>query len=469
MLPTVLLLISCASAPDKAIDTSPAATTTDSTPPTTTTTPPTTPPSERPPLWFGGAAPPSNIFILSIDTLRRDHLTRWGGPGLTPFMDSLVTGGVALDDHVQCSNWTFASMSCTTLGRPGRDLEWVPQLAGDARRKMPEAGTIPRWLRDEAGFFTLVNSINGWFSDEWHTLQGYDRRMGRGPGAEAAIAAAADSLQDAIADGNVKDHWLMHVHVTEPHVPYAPPEEYLGALADLPPLDWDVTVGEYHYDATATWPSLTTEEQGVLLAHLRARYEAEVRWLDDQVERAFADLESRGLLDDTLVVVYNDHGESFWEHGAQTHAHTLHAQENNGILFFWSKTLVPGSWSGPTHSTDLAATLLDLHGVTVPPEVDGVPLGTAPSDRLRFQFSVARQGVLQAVIQGDHKLHYDWDDGRLELYDRATDPDELTDLVTEQTERVDELWEHLRPEVEALDPLLEQSPVWPERTGSSTD
>ena len=110
-------------------------------------------------LRFSDGVAPANIFILSIDTLRRDHLTRWGGPGLTPFLDGLIEGGVVLDDHVQCSNWTFASMSCTTLGRAGRDLEWVPQLSSGGRRKMPEAGTLPRWLRDEAGFFTVVNSI----------------------------------------------------------------------------------------------------------------------------------------------------------------------------------------------------------------------------------------------------------------------------------------------------------------------
>ncbi|MFT5459046.1 MAG: hypothetical protein ACI9K2_005556, partial [Myxococcota bacterium] len=208
---TALLLVACGSThkADTALVSSPADSA--AAPGTASGTPTgpvgTTPPEERPPLWFRGGPTPSNVFILSIDTLRRDHLGRWGGPGITPFLDSLVDGGVVLDDHVQCSNWTFASMSCTTLGRPGRDLGWVPQLAGDARRVMPEAGTIPRWLRDEAGFFTIVNSLNGWFSDEWHTLQGYDRRMGRGPGADDAIAGAADSLQDAIADGDVDGHW----------------------------------------------------------------------------------------------------------------------------------------------------------------------------------------------------------------------------------------------------------------------
>ncbi|MFT5459921.1 MAG: arylsulfatase [Myxococcota bacterium] len=259
-------------------------------------------------------------------------------------------------------------------------------------------------------------------------------------------------------------HWLMHVHVTEPHAAYDPPEEYLDGLDGLDPIPWDLTESEFHYDATGEWSGLTPDEQANLMAHLKVRYQAEIRYLDDQLGLAFADLEARGLLEDTLVVVYNDHGESFFEHGYQSHAHTLHAQENNGLLVFWSANLEPGVWSGPTHSTDLAATLLDLHGVTIPAEVDGVPLGTADADRARFQYSVARQGVLQSVIQGPHKLHYDWDDGRLELYDRVVDPDEAADLAATEAETVARLWALLRPEVEALDPLLVQAPVWPDLT-----
>jgi arylsulfatase A-like enzyme len=110
----------------------------------------------------------------------------------------------------------------------------------------------------------------------------------------------------------------------------------------------------------------------------------------------------------------------------------------------------------------LAATLLDLHGVQLPEEVEGLPIGRAPADRARFQFSVARQGVLQAVIQGDHKLHYAWDDGALQLYDRRADPGEANDLSETEPDRVAELWSLLAPEVEALDPLLDDSPVLPE-------
>src|SRR5688572_12655941 len=60
--------------------------------------------------------PPRNLLVISIDTLRRTALGRYGG-GPTPTLDALLAGGVALDDHVQCANWTMASMTCTLSGR----------------------------------------------------------------------------------------------------------------------------------------------------------------------------------------------------------------------------------------------------------------------------------------------------------------------------------------------------------------
>ena len=101
----------------------------------------------------------------------------------------------------------------------------------------------------------------------------------------------------------------------------------------------------------------------------------------------------------------------------------------------------------------------------IPAEVAGRALGKASAERTRFQFSVARQGVLQSVILGPHKLHYDWSEGTLELYDRVADPDETADLSTALADVVEELWVQLRPEVEALDPLLTETPVWPEIDG----
>ncbi|MFT4624947.1 MAG: arylsulfatase [Myxococcota bacterium] len=416
--------------------------------------------TEPPPLTFADGTPPANVLMISIDTLRRDHLTRWGGPGLTPFLDSLIDESVVLDDHLQCSNWTFASMSCTTLGRPGWDMGWVTDLLPEGRRPMPPARTLPLWM-GQLGFYSVLNSLNSWFSDEWGTAQGYDRRLSSGWNAGDAIDQAADALEDAYRDGDVGDHWLMHVHVMEPHASYSPPGGYLDRLDDLPPIRWDLEDFGEHYDAGDAYEDMDRDERVLLEAHMRVRYEGELQYLDDQLREAFDDLGRRGLLEDTLVVVYNDHGESFWEHDHQTHAHTLHGQENDGILFFWSDDIVPRAWDGPTHATDLAATLVALYGGTPDPVVVGVPLGTAPDDRARYQYTQARQGAQNSVVKDEWKLLYDWDTAVVELYDRNADPEEAVDLYAADHPRVTELWPLLRAQVELMAPLTRYEPDWP--------
>ena len=68
-------------------------------------------------LSFTGQVP-KNLLFISIDTLRRDHLGAHGDLGLTPFLDRLADEGVVMQDHMQCSNWTYGAITCTLLGSP---------------------------------------------------------------------------------------------------------------------------------------------------------------------------------------------------------------------------------------------------------------------------------------------------------------------------------------------------------------
>jgi arylsulfatase A-like enzyme len=411
-------------------------------------------------LSFTTEAPPTNLLVVSIDTLRRDHLGRYGGPVPTPFLDGLMADGVAFDDHMQCSNWTFASMSCTTMGRPGIDLDWAAELLPFGREPLPRTETLPSWL-GELGFFSIVNCTNDWFSPSWSATQGYDQVFSLGTTAFDQIISAADQLDVARAGGLVTDRWMLHAHVMEPHPAYDPPEEYLSGLADLPALDGDLTDFFFHYEVAEDWPELTAQEQATLEQHMRVRYAGEVQWLDDQLREAFAELDARGLLEDTLVVVYSDHGEAFWEHGHQAHAQTLHAEETDAVLFFWSETLKPGTWTGPTHATDLAATLVTLYGDTPDPRITGLPLGTAPDDRARFTYTQGRQGTQSAVQRDGWKLLFDWSDQSPLLYDRRSDPGETTDVSAAHPDVFEDLWALLVPEIEALDAVSLHSPSWP--------
>ena len=400
------------------------------------------------PLEFLGARP-TNVLMISIDTFRKDHLTRYGGQGETDWMDGIMADGVVMDDYLTCSNWTFPGLSCTVLGRYHEDNGHLPQMSVMNRAPFPDNSPFVAEAFRDAGFDTAVSSRNGWFSEEWNALQGYDTIL---PGVFGADAQLQRGLEHLTADDGPQANgqpWFLHVHVTEPHVSYDPPESYLGELEDLEPIDFDLTVSSQHYDARDSWPVLGPSEQELVLQHMQIRYRAEIAWLDDLLEAKMAEYDAAGLLDDTLVVFWNDHGEQFWEHGSLTHAYDLYRQENDGFLFFWSKNIVPSEWSHPTHAVDVVPTVLDVAQVLDLHERSGEVIGTVTDpDRVRFGQAIARNGAVFSVTRGSDRFMYFGRAGRYERYDLAADPGETNDLYRQDPALDAELLDLLQPRID---------------------
>jgi arylsulfatase A-like enzyme len=419
-------------------------------------------PTDTFPQFYG--RPPKNIVMISLDTFRKDHLDRYGADGVTPFLTAVANGGVVLDDHVQCSNWTFASTSCTLAGRANEEAGMIPSLSDTAAAWLVGTPFLARYL-GEAGFFSVLVSTNGWLAPKWRNTEGYDEAVvaDSGLGWDAYVDGR-DRLLTARRDGRADGPWMLHVHMVEPHAPYDPPKEYLGGLDALPPAPWDLTIRDDHYAVRDDWPLLSPEDQELLEAHLRVRYAGELSYLDDELYRIFADLQLNALLDDALVVFWTDHGEQFWEHGYQTHAYGLNAEENDALLFFWAPNIVPAAFSGPTTSIDLVPTLLSVLDVPMPDAVTGIPLGEAPADRPRFAESVSRLGASQSVIQDGWKLTFSYTGG-VQLFDRNTDPEEAVDLYdpSAPSPEARSLWSALEPQIELMSPLVPEHPVnWPD-------
>ena len=398
---------------------------------------------------------PRNLIVFSIDTFRRDYLARYGNTeGLTPFLDGLTSESVVLDDHTSCSNWTFPSVLCTLSGRSNLETGFMPRLSSNTREQAPaERWSLAGHLKDR-GYYTTFHITNSWLSDEWLNDQGYSYQAIPGTGNATEIyQIARDHLLESV--DTEADKWMMHVHVKEPHAAFNPPEEYLDGLDALPDIPWDLTNKDYHYDvAMDGWEDLSPEEQELLEAHLLVRYAGEVRYLDDQLAAIWADLEQRGLLDDTLVLFFSDHGEAFWEHDVHTHAYTLYAEENAAVAFLWREGLVPMAWSGPTNHTDLAPTVLTAMGLDVPDGVTGLSVGSGTDDRLFYSDSVARWGMVQGVRKQNWRMMYRWSTGEKWLYDLDADPLETDNLYAPDHPQVIELWEFLTPRMEQAELLV---------------
>jgi arylsulfatase A-like enzyme len=417
-----------------------------------------------PPLEFYDRTP-KNVIFLSIDTFRKDHLGVHGNlKGITPFLDTIAGEGVVLDDHLQCSCWTFASTTCTLAGRYNFDRGHLPRLNGtDEQRPKVAEGTpfLSTWL-GEAGYYSILVSGNDWLSKTWGNAQGFNEVLKPGGMADAVYDTGSKAMREAIDRGQA-DKWFMHLHFMEPHAAYDPPEDNIIGEENVEPWPGNLTDRPTHYEARDEWPQMLPAEQALLEANLRLLYEAELRTIDERLEGIWNNLEAEGYLDDTLVVIWNDHGEQFWEHEHQTHAFELFGEENDGFAIFWSRNIVPGRWSGPTASIDLVPTILDLVGAPIPAEVTGIKIGTAPEDRVRYGEALARSGGVTSVTKEGLKLHYRWT-GKITFYDRNVDPIEQNNVYSVDDPRVLELWSYLRPVAEDMAGLVvggTPAPVWP--------
>jgi len=413
--------------------------------------------------------PARNVLLISLDTTRADHLAGFGGTeSETPTLARLVREGMRFTDVTAAAPTTLASHASLVTGS-------YPHTHGVARNGyvLDEANvTLAEQFRAR-GFRTAAVLGSFALEQRFGFGQGFERydqsfdqlasrtvdqSQRRAERVTAAALAALDELEG--------ERWFAFVHYFDPHAPYAPPEDFVppGGPRESTPEDFERSA-RFHQErrfgtalgATAPiqqgfpahWIGRTAEGEAEVDPALRGLYAGEVSYLDSALGALLAGLEQRGLLDETLVIVTADHGESFTEH---------HDLWNHGLWLYQTTVHVPlvlrfpdGRGAGqaldlPISSIDLAPTLHELFGLARPERCEGVSLvpllAGRPLER-GLVFSEATQpGVAfeeagewgnkkkpKAVRSGRHKLLWSPYTGTEELYDLAADPEERHDLL----------------------------------------
>ncbi len=397
-----------------------------------------------------------NLLIISVDTYRRDYVERYGSTrGLTPFVDELAERSLVLDRHTSCSNWTLGGILCAANGRDSLDIGYVAKLPSGNREIVPDRPSIASWMRDQ-GFYTMLITSNGWLEGDWHHDSGWSYvEHPRSDSAMRIWETALDKLAEVQLEGQAEEEgWFIQVHLKEAHSPYNPPEEYLDGLEDLDPIDYDVTTSIGHDDARFALQSMEPDERALVMEHLELRYDGEMAYEDDLLQAIWSDATSRGLLEDTLVVLWTDHGEQKYEREHWGHAYELYQEEVGALALFWHDGIEPQAWTEPTTHIDIVPTVMQWFDLPIPDEVTGYPVGEAPYDRPIYHDTVGRVGPHIRVNKGDLAMHYDYEDGLLEVYDMAADLPQTTDLYDAFDPAHTELWELTDAYADELEPLI---------------
>lgn len=345
----------------------------------------------------GEAQRPPNVLLVVVDALRADHLSCYGYPrSTTPSIDSLAAAGTRWTRCTSQAPWTLPSFASILTGTTVRSH-------GAGRRHAIEYGVgaeaayLPDLLR-EMGYDTYAH-LNVSFIDERH---GFARGFGRFS-CEKAGNADADQVVDGFMEWNRSREgeagFFALLHLFDPHQHYRAPGEYETMFGP------DSTVDRRSWNVDDEGRVLDPEN----LEHYRALYDGEIAFADAQLRRLFAYLRSRGLADNTVVVVMADHGEEFLDHGGCDHGHTFYEELLHVPLVISGPGVAAGKVdSSRVGSYDVAPTLLGLAGGEVPGRMEGRdlradgPARTIPSDgvitapqhlRMPWLCCVRRSGV----------------------------------------------------------------------------
>ncbi len=293
---------------------------------------------------------PPNIVLLTVDTLRADHMGLYGYErDTTPATDAFAEEAIVFDSAVVPRGYTRPSYASMLTGlypyRHGvRDNDIVLN---------EELVTLTELLKAEdyhtAGFVSNFN-LTGQMSGLHQGFDIYDDRLQVGQTRKFNYERKADGTVRAILDwmdtGPVEPFFLF-INFMDPHGPYHPPEGFRKLFAttrtkEIPPSK----IPNYLY----------VEGQNNYYDYVD-RYDAEIRYTDEAVGILLDELKRRGLWDDTIVVFTADHGESLGEHGIYFE-HRYH---------LWEETVrVPLVVRVPSRLCDkLGGAIGDLHGQRV--------------------------------------------------------------------------------------------------------
>lgn len=395
----------------------------------------------------------SNIILISIDTLRADHLRSYGyDRDTSPLIEQLAHEGVLFREAIAQSPWTLPSHVSLLTGI-------YPKHHGvkDEKTAIPDrVNLLAEYFRSH-GFATagFVNSF--YLSGRYGFDRGFEefQYIRETLGADHVIREALKYLRN-----RAPKRFFLFLHFYDVHSDYDPGPNYEkmfnGARTGKVP---GTTAALLKYRRGEI--KITPED----IKYIEGLYDAEIRELSDKLTELFETLKKMKMLDNTLVIITSDHGEEFLDHNGVLHGRTLYDELVRVPLIFWGPGIPKGVIiQQQVQLVDIMPTLLEWCGIEPETRLDGHSLGSLIGGRGggsedRPAFSEADHNNKENDIKRMIRLN-----GYKFYFDRLTEHKEMYSLASDPKEKVN-VYDSANPNAKAMEKRLFE---WMERQEVST-
>ncbi|MCC6763060.1 MAG: sulfatase [Deltaproteobacteria bacterium] len=310
-----------------------------------------------------------NVVLVSIDTLRPDHLGCYGyARDTSPTIDALAAAGARFTTVVSPTSWTLpAHVSLLTALPPE-----IHGVSEDRFRLGPSVVTLAQVLQRQG--YATAGFVSGPYLDAGYGFaRGFDHyddysavrvaaaKTHSGHTSPALYAAVTGWLADRKAAAPARPFFVF-LHMWDAHYDFNPPPPY-DTLFD-PGYRGRVT-GDDFETGTQVHSGMDPRD----LAHVVALYDGEIRFTDEWLGRILAEVERAAPRGDTLVIVTSDHGEEFFEHGRKGHHKALFDESIRVplVVRYPPRVAAGTTVDAQVRLVDVAPTLLALAGLPTPP------------------------------------------------------------------------------------------------------
>ena len=372
------------------------------------------------------------VILVSIDTLRADHLSAYGYERKTsPFIDSLAEVGTRFEYARSTSPWTLPAHATMLTGL----LPATHHIVDDSVSLSNQTPMLSEELQKQ-GWATggvvstmYVSSLFG-FNRGFDFFEDFDllsekKNLSGTVDAEDIINKAITWFSGQPAEKSL----FLFLHFYDVHYAYEAPTPY-DTRFDRANKKGDLRYKNYfHFKKKRV--------QEAQRKHQIAQYDEEILYVDAQLKRLSDEI--AGKRENVRWVITSDHGEEFWERGSWGHAHTLYNEQLH-IPLIISGQNIPSSvldenWVG---IQDVAPTIASWGGLTMPG--DGLDLNpfiqgsnTIPERPMIAETTRFKTNRL-SLLEGGYRLEWDLNTGKSELFHTSEDLQERSNIAGTEPE-----------------------------------